>query len=466
MSAPDVRAHLGQVLGAAAVTAGLGLARVAVPQALTDGQAREAARAWGLLADGGDAPEQSAQAGGGGACGQGQPGVVVVLVDGLGALQLDERRGHARCLRSWEPVAGGVATTCCPSTTAAAITTLGTGTLPGWTGMLGYSVRRPELSRPRTASACAALSGADNLSLISWEGAHTGPRAWQDVPTLFERLVLAPGASRVTRGQTAPMVVSVGPARFAGSGLTEAALRGARHLAADRMEDRPARAAAALRRGTPLVYLYVGELDHVGHHDGWRSGQWLAQLERLDGVLDELVRRVPAGTRLLLTADHGMVDTDAAHTVVLTDSPELMADVAGVAGEPRLTHLYVWGASDAERAERAQEVAARWRRVLGARAAWVATAEEMGAGVGAAHPVASAPGAQAGSPGGTGRPVAPFGPLSARGRSVLGDVVVAMADRWVVVDPRVHSPSAMTMPGVHGSVSDAEVLVPLLTTVA
>ena len=89
------------------------------------------------------------------------------------------------------------------------------------------------------------------------------------------------------------------------------------------MEDRPALAARALAQGVPLVYLYVGELDHAGHLHGWRSTQWLDQLERLDAAMAELARRVPAGTRIVLTADHGMVDTDADRRVDVTVHPEL-----------------------------------------------------------------------------------------------------------------------------------------------
>lgn len=440
MSGTTAVADLREVLGAAAVTAGLALADPNEPTSLTDAQARQAARAWGLL---GPRDEPDVQPGG-----TGRGGVVVILVDGLGAYQLAQRRGHTPTLRGWQPLAGGSAATCWPSTTAAALTTLGTGTPPGVTGMLGYSVRRPEVARPANASSWR-VSAHDNLCLISWDGAATSPRQWQNVPTLFERLTLAPGRTRSIRGQLVPYAVTVGPARFAGSGLTEAGLRGARHLAADRLEDRPARAAVALRQGVALVYLYVGELDHAGHRHGWCSQQWLAELERLDAMLAELERRVPRGTRLLLTADHGMIDTDDDHRVVLTDHHSLVRDVAGVAGEPRLTHLYTWGADERERTERSVQVAERWRQALGERAAWVATAQEL---CGQSRPVQEEV------------PTLPFGPVSVRGRSVLGDVVVAMADHWVVVDPRVHSPEAIAMPGVHGSVTPEETRVPLLTT--
>ncbi|WP_167145949.1 alkaline phosphatase family protein [Actinomyces sp. ZJ308] len=381
---------------------------------VTDAEARHVARSWGVApADGlGDAPGDG-------------PGTVVVLVDGLGLEMLRQRRGHTPTLRRWlgqgDNGHDSRILTCRPSTTAAALTMLGTSALPGTTGMVGYSVLKPRLGPALPAS---TVPGPDQiLSLITWKGDDApSPRAWQDVPTVFERL---PAGS----------AVSIGPARFAGSGLTEAALRGASHLGADRLEDRPGLAAGALRRGTPLVYLYVGELDKIGHKHGWLSEQWLAQLERLDAAMTELARRVPAGTRIILSTDHGMVDTDADHRIDLSAHRELTRDVVAVAGEPRLTHLHV---ADGD-ADLAAEVAHRYRRVLGDRAAWIGTREQA-----AEH----------------------LGTLSPRARGVVGDVVVAMAGTWVLVDPRVHSESAIAMPGVHGSFTPAETEVPLLITEA
>ena len=383
---------------------------------VSDARARAVARSWGIEPAG-----EPGDAGGG-------PGTVVVLVDGLGLEMLRQRRGHTPTLRQWlgqcetaTAAAGAGILTCRPSTTAAALTMLGTSALPGTTGMVGDSVLNPRRGPSLDAS---AVPGPDQvLSLITWKGDDApSPRAWQDVPTIFERL---PAGS----------AVSIGPARFAGSGLTEAALRGASHLGADRLEDRPGLAAGALRRGTPLVYLYVGELDKTGHKHGWLSEQWLAQLERLDSAMTELVRRVPAGTRIILSADHGMVDTDADHRIDLSAHGELARDVVAVAGEPRLTHLHV---ADGD-TDLAADVARRYRDVLGDRAEWIGTREQA-----AEH----------------------LGPLGTRARGVVGDVVVAMAGTWVLVDPRVHSESAIAMPGVHGSFTPAETQVPLLVTEA
>lgn len=424
--------HLRELLGASAAAAGLHLAAPR-PDPLTGArplcqeEATSLAQALGLLPEAGTTP-----------------GAVIVLVDGLGLAQLRERRGHAptlrRLLTEAEDAArhgqvGPVARTCHPTTTAAALTTLGTGALPGTTGMAGYSVLHPGLRASLSATACPHPGQV--LNLISWEGTPLDPRSWQDVPTIFERLQRDPSrtAARDRQDQAAaPLAVAVSPARFAGSGLTEAALRGARHRGTNRLEDRAAAAARALRAGTPLVYLYVGELDHTGHRHGWTSQEWLSQLERLDRMLAELLRRVPRGTRVLLTADHGMVDTSPAHRLDVAQVPALAQDVAALAGEPRCLHLYVPAGDPAL----AADVAARWQEELGERALWVGTQAQA-----AMH----------------------LGPLSTRAQDVVGDVVVALAENWVVVDSRVHSPEAAALPGVHGSFTAAETEVPLLRTI-
>ena len=297
--------------------------------------------------------------------------------------------------------------------------------------MVGYSVLNPLLRRDMPEG--TAPHPEQNLCLITWEGRAPNPRSWQDVPTIFERLERDQGHSHSESERGAPLAVTIGPSRFVGSGLTSAGLRGAPHRGADRLEARPGLAAEALRQGVRLVYLYIGELDHIGHAHGWRSMQWLEQLERLDAAMAGLVRRVPAGTRIILTADHGMVDTGPDRRVDISASPALARDVVAVAGEPRFTHLYVPGSDQ----DVASEVARRWRDELGERAMWIGTRAEAGR-----H----------------------LGPVGQRAAGVLGDVLVAMSQEWVAVDPRVHSESAIAMPGVHGSLTRAETAIPLLTT--
>lgn len=328
----------------------------------------------------------------------------VVLVDGLGHVNLTERSGHAPFLRSLL-ADGQVLTAGFPSTTAASMGLFGTGTGPGRTGMVGYSARNP------------STGGLANL--VSWEGAGE-PREWQREPTIFEQ-VAAAGIP----------VTTVGPAKFAGSGLTEAALRGGGYQRAERLTDRIDACAYELM-GPALVYVYWGDVDKIGHHHGWGSWQWGEEVGSIDRELARLERALPPDTLLVVTADHGMVDIDRSQRWDVARSPELSDGVDLVAGEPRALHVH----TPAGTAGGADAVAARWRATLGA-AAVVATRDEaIGAGW--------------------------FGPVAEHVRPLVGDVVVAMTGRATVVDSRTQSAASLDLVGVHGSFTPEEMHVPLL----
>jgi hypothetical protein len=326
----------------------------------------------------------------------------VVLVDGLGHTNLGERAGHAPFLR--QRLAGSAPlTSTFPSTTATAMGTFGVALPPGRTGMLGYTVRDPGTGRLG--------------NLVSWTGLPPA-REWQRETTVFERLVAA--------GTT---VTSIGPMRFAASGLTEAALRGPTYTAAESLAARVDATLLALR-APGVAYLYWGDVDKAGHHHGWGSRQWGDALAELDAELGRLARMLPRDTVLVITADHGMVDVDRTQRWDAGTHPVLGAGVQLVAGEPRALHLHL--EPDVE----PTAVADRWRDVLGD-AAVVATREEAAAD-------------------------SWFGDIAAHVRPVIGDVVVAMTGRATVVDSQTQTPASLDLVGVHGSLTRHEMLVPCL----
>lgn len=327
---------------------------------------------------------------------------VVLLIDGLG----------------WHPVTSALAsapfftdalararrlTVGVPSTTVTSLTSLGTGMSPGMHGIAGLTMRDTVADRI--------------FSPLAWD-TPTPPAELQPMPTLFERA----RAEGVT-------VTTVLPARFKGSGLTVAGLRGGLFEPLDDEhddEDRLARTVAAAARGDrSLVYVYDRLLDHAGHAHGTTSSQWLRQLQRLDVFAAELRERLPRDTVLVITGDHGMVDVPPHHRVVMEDEPELMQGVEMIGGEARLRQLYT-SAPD--------EVAARWAARLGERA-WVRTRQ------------------QAVEEGWLGK-VAPR--VAAR----FGDVLAAMQDDWAVLTQQL--PGEFTLVGMHGSLTPREMDVPLI----
>ncbi|WP_421734044.1 alkaline phosphatase family protein [Cellulomonas sp.] len=328
--------------------------------------------------------------------------VCVVLVDGLGHANLAERAGHAPFLR--QRLAGSAPlTSTFPSTTATAMGTFGVALPPGRTGMLGYTVRDP--------------ASGELGNLVSWTGLPPA-REWQRETTVFERLVAA-GTS----------VTSIGPARFSGSGLTEAALRGPTYKAAESLASRVDATLEALRR-PGVAYLYWGDVDKAGHRHGWGSWQWGDALAELDAELGRLARSLPRDAVLVITADHGMVDVDRSLRWDVATDPALGDGVELVAGEPRALHLHLGAGVDPD------VVAQRWRDVLGD-AAVVATRTEA-------------------------VDDSWFGDVSPHVLPVIGDVVVAMTGRATVVDSRTQTAASLDLVGVHGSLTPLEMLVPCL----
>ena len=261
---------------------------------------------------------------------------------------LKARAGHARTLAG-SLTAASVIDSGFPTTTAAALATLTTGTAPGQHGLVGYSVLDTENDR-----VVNQLSGWD---------ARLDPRTWQSQPTLFERATEA-GYSAVV----------VGPARYKDSGFSGAVLRGAEYLAGATIADRFARAAEWLRAPGPngIAYVYVPELDQTGHASGWESPAWTNWLEILDAEIRAFTGGLSKKFGVLVTADHGVVDIPQHAHVLIDEIPGLLDGIRFVAGEPRCLQLHFEPTATEE--ERAAIVQA-WCDSEESRA-WIATRDE------------------------------------------------------------------------------------------
>lgn len=326
---------------------------------------------------------------------------VVYLVDGLGALQLRRHAAAAPYLASlMQP--SRTATAAVPSTTATSLVTLGTSLPPGAHGLVGFTSRIP---------------GTDRLlNALQWDRG-VDPMQWQPHPTAFGRLAAAGCAVRVVNRR-----------EFAGSGLTVAAHRGAEFVGADRVGERIAAAVAGSSVQPQISYLYEGDLDWTGHRYGVASNQWLQQLAAVDAQLEQLREALPSSTRLVVIADHGMVDSPRADRINVDLVPELRDGVALLGGEARFRHLYCHSGAVAD-------VVDTWRDHLGDRALVLSREEAVGLGW--------------------------FGPASSSVIPRIGDVVVAARGASAVVSS-VDFPYETTLVGLHGSLTRAEMEIPVL----
>lgn len=337
--------------------------------------------------------------------------VAVLLVDGLGLHQLLAHADQAPYLSSLLAAAPAALTVGFPSTTATSLTSLGTGLPPGSHGVLGLATRGPD---------------GHVLNALHWDPAKVDPNTWQPHATAFERAA-ADGVE----------VRSFGPGRFAGSGLNGAAFRGVALDASESAGELVAGTLDALAarptRDRVLAYTYYGDLDATGHRKGVGSAAWRHQLAHVDRLAEQIGSALPPGSALLVTADHGMVDLAEDERVDWDAERVLRAGVELMAGEPRARYVHaVPGA--------AADVLAGWTERLGA--GWtVCSREEVVDG-------------------------GWFGPAvdpSMLGR--IGDVVAVARGAGSVVATRSEPAFVARMIGMHGSLSEAEVVVPLLRVV-
>jgi predicted AlkP superfamily pyrophosphatase or phosphodiesterase len=330
---------------------------------------------------------------------------ILFLVDGLGADVLTHYGEIALTLAKM--TSRGNVTTSFPSTTATSLATLTTGELPGAHGMLGYTVQVPR-------------SGGRILNTLKWDE-RVDPVIWQPIPTLFERAMAA--------GITTTHVAAK---RYENTGFTRAVFRGAHYKGANIAADLIAETIKALEKSPSFVYLYVNDLDSAGHSDGVGSEKWLAALRAVDQLARDLIDKAPKGTRIWLTADHGMINVG--EKITLGVDNDLLTDVAVLAGEPRMRHLYL------KEEEAAKEVIERWESALGAQVAMYSRQSAIDAGL--------------------------FGPQVSRDAAERsGDVIAIAQENIVLLDPA-RSDKEGAMIGHHGGDSTIESSVPLLVQTA
>jgi hypothetical protein len=349
----------------------------------------------------------------------------VVMVDGLGKAHLKRYAGHAPFLKSAMDRDSSTLQAAFPTTTAASLSSLGTGLEPGRHGLVGYDVLDPERN-----TVVNQLGGWDPL---------TDPLAWQPHPTVFERLAAArPGTGGAADSAFADHgveAVTVSLPAFEDSALTRASLRGSRFEAGKTLHARFQRAKEELHAATGpvLLYLYLNELDKAGHQHGTGSEKWLHALEEIDGAARRLAGALPRDTVLLLTGDHGMVDVPESGRIDYSAMPALVEGVEHTAGEPRMVQLHF--AADASPAVRESTTAA-WRSSFGDQA-WVLTRREaLDAGW--------------------------FGAVDPAVLPRIGELLVAAHGPVALYDGRRAAPAAFEMVGHHGSPTRAEREVPLL----
>lgn len=232
--------------------------------------------------------------------------VVLLLLDGLGWEQLTARPRIAPTLND---LRGAPITTVAPSTTATALTSIVTGTPPGCHGIVGYRID---------------VDG-ELLNVLSWRTPKGDAR---------DRIVPEKFADAVPFASTWPIVVQNAP--FVNSGFSRAHLRYTRPKPWETPSGLVVEVRHALAGGEPFVYAYYDGLDKVGHSHGFGE-HYDAELAACDSMVADLATVLPRGAALVVIADHGLVDCRKGRSELHRSLSPL---VARQSGEPRFRWLH------------------------------------------------------------------------------------------------------------------------------
>ena len=326
---------------------------------------------------------------------------VLFLIDGFGAQVLEEYEELIPNILQGKSF--GDVVTAFPSTTSTSLATLLTGAMPNEHGMLGYTVRIPH-------------SNGRTLNALKWDE-RVDPFIWQPKETIFE-----------VGSRHGINVSHVAAKRYEGTGFTRAVFRGANYRGANLYPDLVGETCEALKQTPAFVYLYVNDLDVAGHVAGYGSEKWLEALRMIDNLVGQLRAKLPKGTRVWVTGDHGMLNVGK--KIVIGRDNLLNTEVATIAGEPRARHIYL------AREEISKEISHLWRSELGDIASVYTKEEAITANL--------------------------FGqPMPFNFADRIGDLVVIVNDDSILIDPaREKLEGAMV--GHHGALTDSERFVPLM----
>src|SRR5579883_3438524 len=238
---------------------------------------------------------------------------VLLVLDGLGWEQLRARAALAPALSGAQGVERPV-TSVAPTTTATALTSITTGRPPCDHGVLGY----------RMAAA------GEILNVLRWTvGRGEGQDARRALPA--RRLQSLPPFT----GRDRPVPV-VSRAEFGGTGFTAAHLGDAPLHGYKVPSSLPVEVDRLVRAGETFVYAYYDGMDKVAHSSGL-GDHYDAELRATDALVADLVDRLPAGTVVVVTADHGQIDIGLQLELLGRD---LMAGIELLSGEGRFRWLH------------------------------------------------------------------------------------------------------------------------------
>jgi len=337
--------------------------------------------------------------------------VVLIVVDGLGHRYLTRNYPGSTLCRSLH----GSLTSVFPSTTATAITAFLTGLAPAQHGITGWHMYFPDIAAIGAVLPLRTRQMDRPLTALGFD-----PARFFDRPSLFDRL---PVRSFV-----------VSPERIVNSVFNRLHSGTAERRGYGSLEQMFASILSCLRAaaGRRYIYAYYADFDSVAHEHGVNSRQADHVVRRFDAAFSAFLSHASGlDATVVVTADHGFIDSPPEWLVELDDHPDLRATLRlPLCGERRAAYCYVQPAQAGD--------FERYVQCRLADQAWLhrseALIEQGWFGPGAPH---------------------------AKLKDRVGDYTLVMKDNWTIKDS-MPGEARHRQIGVHGGVTEDEMIVPLV----
>ena len=227
---------------------------------------------------------------------------VYLVLDGLGEHQLQWYLKQVKKSPFFAAYPRQVITTVFPATTAAAVTTFATGASPFEHGILGWHLHLGDLGMVSTILMGVTRTGT--------------PMAKPDFP--LKDYLRLPSYLDSVPGRRSLISYGVIP----DSRYSKAGLRWHDSSACTTLNGLVRRITALARRGRGLVYAYWPGLDSLCHEKGVFHPKTMRHIVAIDQAMARLVEALQGtGAALVITADHGLVDTPPERCIELRDVP-------------------------------------------------------------------------------------------------------------------------------------------------
>ncbi|UCD19939.1 MAG: alkaline phosphatase family protein [candidate division WOR-3 bacterium] len=213
-----------------------------------------------------------------------------------------------------------------PSTTATGITTFVTGKAPAQHAITGWFMLLKEIGTVVKILPFYPRHGGDPLDSV-----NITPDYFLTGKTIFERI-----------GVDSYYLT---PSFLCDSAYTRTTSRGAQTIYHSSLQDCLDKMARIISSGKnkKCIYAYWAEFDAICHEFGTESTQARTHVKDLDQTITKFIDSIKgSSTSLLVTSDHGLIDTNPQDCINMRDHPRLAETLTlPLCGEPRVTYCYV-----------------------------------------------------------------------------------------------------------------------------